>query len=245
MLWIRGALPPPPRVAIVGSRAATPYGLDHAERLAHDLSRMGYTIVSGLAHGIDAAAHRGAHAAAGPGVAVLAGGVDRITPPHHESLGRDVLARGALIAEHPPGEPPFRGRFLRRNRLIAAFAAATIVVEAARKSGALSTAAAARRLNRHVFAFPGDVDRATSAGCNGLIAGGARVCTCAADVARVVAPPVSTASRLRATMGDTPRSLAELASGAGLSEPETLRLLLRMQWAGEIRALPGQKWMRA
>lgn len=244
-VWIRGTLPPPPRIAIVGARAATPYGIEHAERLAHDLGRLGFAIVSGLARGIDAAAHRGALRGEAPGVAVLAGGVDRITPRHNEALGQSVLRNGAVIAEQPPGTSPLRAMFVQRNRLVAALCRATIVVEAARRSGALSTAAAARRLGRAVLALPGDVDRPTSRGCNDLIAGGARVCQSVADVLATVAAPESSMSRLRRHVHRRPRTLAAIAQAAGLSEREALAVLLRLQWAGQVRATPGQRWVLA
>src|SRR6185503_14015424 len=133
----------------------------------------GFTVVSGLARGIDAAAHRGALDAGAGTVAVLPGGLDAIAPRHHRGLAEEIATRGGLLTEVASGEP-HPGHFIRRNRLIAALGAATLVVEAAERSGALSTAAAARRLGRPVLAVPGDVDRATSRGCHALIRAGAR-----------------------------------------------------------------------
>src|SRR5439155_1170886 len=175
VIHVRGALPPAGAraVAIVGSRAATPYGLERAGRLAADLARLGLVIVSGLARGIDAAAHRCALEAGGVTVAVLPGGLDAITPATHLGLAQRIARRGALLSEWPAAYGVRPGLFVRRNRLIAALSQATVVVEAAEKSGALSTAAVARRLGRPLLAVPGDVDRPTSRGCNALLRAGA------------------------------------------------------------------------
>lgn len=175
------------RAAIVGSRAATPYGLGFARRLASDLAGLGFTVVSGLARGIDAAAHVGALEAGGRTIAVLPGGLGAITPPGHTALAARIAERGALISEWPEEYPVLRAMFLRRNRLIAALSLATIVVEAAARSGALSTAAVARRLGRACLAVPGDVDRPTSRGCHALIRSGAAVCETASDVLAAIA----------------------------------------------------------
>jgi DNA processing protein len=175
-------------VAIVGSRAASRYGMAQAQRLAGDLAHIGITVVSGLARGIDAAAHRGALAAGGSTIAVLPGALDHVTPHYHRDLAADVAARGALLSEHEHGAPRFKSAFLARNRLIAALAGATVVIEAAERSGAISTAAAARRLGRPVLAFPGEVDRDTAKGCHALIKTGAHLCEGAADVLAVLGP---------------------------------------------------------
>jgi len=199
-LWIAGAPPPGPWVAIVGSRAASPYGLAIAHRIAGDLARLGIAVVSGLARGIDAAAHRGALAAGGPTIAVLPSGLDCITPPAHEPLAREIARGGALLTEIASGGPRYRSEFLHRNRLIAATARATVVVEAAESSGALSTAAVARRLGRPVLAVPGDVDRPTSRGANALLRAGAQVCEGAADVLAALQAPAGP----RTAVGHTP-----------------------------------------
>ncbi|TMQ71408.1 MAG: DNA-protecting protein DprA [Candidatus Eisenbacteria bacterium] len=174
-VWALGAeLPAVARaVAVVGSRAASRYGLDQAARLAHDLARLGLVVVSGLARGIDAAAHRAALAAGGRTVAVLPAGLDAITPRHHRPLAAEIARQGTLLTEWERGEPAGKGVFVQRNRLIAALAGATVVVEAAVHSGALTTAAFALRLGRPVLAVPGDVDRETARGVHGLIRGGA------------------------------------------------------------------------
>ncbi len=252
VLWGRGRWPlAGPAVAIVGSRAATTYGRGIARRLAADLAAQGVVVVSGLARGVDAAAHEGALDAGGRTIAVLPGGVDRIVPASHHALATRIMERGACVSEQPPGAAPFRGRFIERNRLIAALAGATVVVEAARVSGALSTARAARRLGRALFAVPGDVDRETSRGCHALLRDGARLCEGAADVLAALerAPGARADSgaleRVAAALSTTPRSVEHLARVAGVAPHEAARLLLRLGWSGVAVAHPGQRWMRA
>lgn len=194
-LWLRGepdltALAAR-SVAVVGARAATAYGERVAGDLGAGLADRGVTVVSGGAFGVDVAAHRGALAAGGRTVALLAGGIDRPTPAGNLAvLERIVDDGGALVAESPPGTPPSRARFLQRNRVIAALAGATVVVEAAWRSGALSTAARAAELLRPVGAVPGPITSMASAGCHRLLRDGAAVCvTDAAQVAELLDPP--------------------------------------------------------
>ncbi|MFC8408955.1 DNA-processing protein DprA [Arthrobacter sp. NPDC057259] len=194
-LWWRGVeqeLPPPAKaVAIVGSRDSTSYGSSVTADLAYALAQRGFTIVSGGAYGIDAHAHRAALAGATglPTVAVMAGGVDRFYPSGNEDLLRTVANQGAVLAEVPPGSAPTRYRFLQRNRIIAALAGATVVVEARWRSGALNTAHHAETLGRAVGAVPGSVHSANSAGCHRLLREGGAVCvTDAAEIAELVSP---------------------------------------------------------
>jgi len=172
-LWLRGRADLRHRclhaVAIVGTRAASPYGVRVAADLGAELAERGWTVISGGALGVDGAAHRGALAADGWTIAVLAGGVDRFYPSRHEALFREIIEQGLLVGECPPGTDPGRLRFLIRNRLIAALARGTVVVEAAARSGALNTAAHARRLGRPLMAVPGPVDSPTSVGCHKLL----------------------------------------------------------------------------
>lgn len=156
-------------VALVGSRAATEYGLRTAADLADGLAQRGFTVTSGAAYGIDGAAHRAALAADGPSVAVLACGADRHYPMPHRALIDAVAGTGAVVSESPPTGAPYRWRFLARNRLIAAMSRATVVVEAGLRSGSLSTAREARELHLPVGAVPGPVSSATSAGCHRLV----------------------------------------------------------------------------
>lgn len=170
-------------VAVVGSRAATAYGLSVAADLGEGLVSRGVTVVSGAAFGIDAAAHRGALAGGGPTIAVLARGLDRAYPQAHEGLLREVANHGAVVGELPPGWAPYRQRFLARNRLIAAMSVGTVVVEAGLRSGSLNTAKEARRLVRHLAAVPGPVTSVQSAGCHQLVRDkGATLVTDAAEV---------------------------------------------------------------
>lgn len=189
-LWVRGGRLRPRldrSVAVVGSRAGTAYGEHVAADIAAGLVDRSVAVVSGGAYGIDAAAHRGALAARGCTVAVLAGGVDRFYPAGNADLLAAIEGAGAVVAEVPPGSAPMRSRFLSRNRLIAAMTRGTVVVEAAWRSGALSTAARAAALLRPVGAVPGPVTSMVSAGCHRLLRDGAAVCvTDAAEVAELV-----------------------------------------------------------
>lgn len=175
-----------PTVAVVGTRAATPYGRRLARTMAADLARAGCCVLSGLALGIDACAHEGALEAGGATIGVLGGGHDRFFPRRNRELAeRMVAAGGAVLSPFPPEEPAYPGRFLERNGIVAALADAVVVVEAPARSGALNTAGwAAGRIA--VLAVPGDVDRAHSAGCLSLIRDGATLARGAADVLEAI-----------------------------------------------------------
>ena len=197
-LWARGdvgrGLPPLSRTAaVVGSRDSTGYGVSVAGDLAAGLVTRGWTVVSGGAYGIDAQAHRAALATGGTGetptIAVMACGADRYYPSGNEDLLREVVRRGVLLSEVPPGSSPTRWRFLQRNRIIAALSAVTVVVEARWRSGALNTAHHAAALGREVGAVPGSVYSANSAGCHRLLRDGSAVCvTDAAEVIELGGP---------------------------------------------------------
>jgi len=194
LLYLRGELTPADAdaVAIVGSRACTAYGRRVAERLAAGLARAGRTVVSGLARGIDGAAHRGALEAGGRTVAVLAGGLSRIYPPEHADLADGVAGRGCLVSETPMTVAPQPGMFPARNRVISGLSRAVIVVEAGERSGALITVEHAAEQGREVFAVPGPVDSPASAGCLELLRTGAKLVRSAEDVIddlRGIAPP--------------------------------------------------------
>jgi DNA processing protein len=195
-LWARGPYPVAELgvrcVAVVGARAATPYGDHLAVELGHDLAAHGMAVVSGGAFGIDAAAHRGALSADGITVLVAANGLDTAYPRAHERLFERIAETGLVVSESPPGSLPHRHRFLSRNRLVAAFAAGTVVVEAAARSGALNTAGHCQLLGRPLMAVPGPVTSALSVGCHALLRHPTRpaaLVTSAADVLALVGPP--------------------------------------------------------
>ena len=175
ILFCRGELLPADElaVAIVGTRHATPYGLQQAERLAYSLARAGVTIVSGLARGIDAAAHEGALSGGGRTIAVLGGGLAQMYPAEHGGLAKAIAADGAVISEHPPMTKTKPGLFPQRNRIVAGLSLATLVIEAPERSGSLITARLAYEQNRDVMALPGPVTSRASRGCNQLIRDGA------------------------------------------------------------------------
>lgn len=267
-LWVRGTVDDATlrdrlrrSVAVVGARACTAYGEHVTAELAAGLAAEGWCVVSGGAYGVDAVAHRSALAVRGPTVAFLAGGVDRLYPAGNTALLRAVVDGGALVSEVPPGSVPAKVRFLQRNRLIAAVARATVVVEAAWRSGALSTARHAAGLLRPVGAVPGPVTSASSAGCHRLLRDGAAVCV--TDVAEVLelvgpSPAPEPASDQRAgdglglvarrTLDALPLRRAapeeSVARTAGLSEREVRAALGRLELAG-LAHRDGAAWRRA
>lgn len=174
LLFVRGSIPQLPGVAVVGTRRCTSYGSGIAEAYGRAIAGAGWPVVSGLARGIDGSAHRGTVDAQGCGVAVLGSGIDVMYPREHGRLAQDLIRHGgAVVSESPPGTPPEAWRFPPRNRIISGLAGAVVVVEATVKGGARITAEAALVHGRQVFAVPGDIGRATSAGCNLLIRDGA------------------------------------------------------------------------
>lgn len=209
ILFVRGEILPQDAlaVAIVGSRHATHYGLAQAERLAGGLARAGLTIISGLARGIDAAAHRGALAAGGRTLAVLGSGVLNMYPPEHAALADEVVARGAVISESPPRSPPLSGAFPQRNRIISGMSLGVLVVEASVRSGALISARHAMEQGREVFAVPGRVDNRMSHGCHRLIRDGAKLVETVDDVLEEFGPLVAPA---QSAQGDAVHHPAEL-----------------------------------
>ena len=179
-----------PALAIVGSRNPTRGGVQNAYEFAKYLGGAGFCIVSGLAQGIDAAAHRGALDAGVPTVAVLGHGIDRVYPAANRQLAGRIADQGALVSEYPLGSPPRREHFPQRNRLISGLALGTLVVEAARQSGSLISARLAAEQGREVFAIPGSIHNPLSRGCHQLIRQGARLVECAADIVTELAPVV-------------------------------------------------------
>lgn len=261
ILFIRGQLLPQDAVAIamVGSRHATQYGLAQAERLAARLARAGVTIISGLARGIDAAAHKGALSAGGRTIAVLASGLESIYPPEHASLADEVAGHGALVSESPPAGLPRSGSFPRRNRLISGLSLGVLVVEAAKDSGALITAGHASEQGRDVFAVPGRVDSRMSHGCHRLIRDGAKLVETAEDVLEELGPLVAPASAAdgqelhhpaelllndleRQVLGvieSSPTPIDEVISKSGLSPAQVLATLSVLEMRHLVRRLSG------
>lgn len=184
VLWVLGdvSLLNQPSVAMVGARNASSLGVRMARRLAQGLAEAGFTVISGLARGIDAAAHEAALEVSGATVAVMAGGIDVIYPPENEALAREIAAKGCRISEHPPGLEPQARHFPLRNRIVAGLAGAVVVVEAAAKSGSLITARAALDYGREVLAVPGHPFDARASGCNMLIRDGAALVRGTSDV---------------------------------------------------------------
>lgn len=249
-------------LAIVGSRHATPYGREVAERLAFELAARGVTIVSGFARGIDTVAHRGALAAGGRTIAVLGSGVDVIYPPENRKLVSRVLERGALVSQFPMGTAALAGHFPLRNRTIAGLALGTIVVEAADRSGALITAGHAGELGREVFAVPGPVTSEMSRGTHRLIQDGAtlvqgwedvvvelperwRRCLKEPEVARGSMPAAEgDEERLLGLLGNEPVHIDQLIERSGVASGRTAGLLLKLELKGWVRQLAGQRYMR-
>lgn len=252
LLYVRGdigALGERP-IAIVGSRAATTYGRQVAASLAADLGAFGACVVSGLARGIDACAHAAALGAKAPTVAVIGSGLSALYPPYHALLADEIVASGgAVVSEFPPRLPARAHHFPMRNRIVAALARATIVVEAGRRSGALITARLADELGRPVFAIPGDVTRPTSAGTNDLIKDGVTLVTGGDDVAALLgwdtllaaqpamqAPgPDPVLDRLTASGVE----VGELAARCGMQLPALLAHLTLLELRGLARRMPG------
>lgn len=234
-------------VAIVGARAPTELGRATARRLAFDLARAGLAIVSGLARGIDAAAHEGALEAGGATIAFQACGPERVYPPAHRALAERIAAEGAVVTELPPGTPPLPAYFPLRNRLISALAEAVVVVEARERSGSLVTARCAADQGVDVLAVPGPLDAPTSLGTNRLIQSGAGLVIQAADVLGALGiaarPPARAASRgatplARALIGALRRgALArdELPAALGRPPAELAAALLELELAGRVR----------
>ena len=213
-----------PGIAVVGSRRATPYGIAVAERLAAGLAEAGLTVVSGLARGVDAAAHRAALEAGGRTVAVLGSAHDRMYPPEHRDLARACAASGAVLTEFPPGTRPLPHHFPRRNRIIAGLTLGTLVVEAAERSGSLATARHAVDSGREVFAVPGPIGSDTSAGCHALIRQGATLVTGVADIVEELGLPPGVAGSSAAPVDSQGRE-TETASRQPVPGTDAGRLL--------------------
>jgi DNA processing protein len=244
-----------PAVAIVGSRNATAQGMHDAEAFAHALSAAGLGVVSGLALGIDAAAHRGGLAERGSSIAILGNGPDICYPSRHRALAEALARRGCLVSEFPLGTAPTPGNFPRRNRLISGLALGVLVVEAALESGSLITARCALEQGREVFAIPGSIHSPFAKGCHWLIKEGAKLVECAEDVlvelgwktqepARTDARADAERDPLLRAMGHAPVSLDQLARDTGIEVARIAAGITRLELAGRVAALAGGRFQR-
>ena len=252
-----------PALAVVGSRNATAQGNGNAEQFAGSFSAAGLTIVSGLAQGIDAAAHRGGLSGEGSTIAVLGTGVDRIYPRINTPLGEEIASRGLLLSEFALGTKALAHNFPRRNRLISGLAQGCLVVEAALASGSLITARAAAEQGREIFAVPGSIHSPLSKGCHALIKSGAKLSESAEDVLselssfRRSGPAPTRATMMASTeagsdtdepllacMGFDPADVDSLCMRAGLPAEKISAELLRLELAGRVTALPGGLYQR-
>lgn len=257
LLFVKGRLDllNRPALAVVGSRNATPQGMKNAEAFSRSLSDCGLTIVSGLALGIDAAAHRGALAGASSTLAVAGTGLDIVYPARNRELAREIAQHGALVSEFPLGTPSKIQNFPRRNRIISGLAQGCLVVEAALQSGSLITARFAAEQGREVFAIPGSIHSPLSKGCHALIKQGAKLVESAQDIleelpgAPLTALPAPARSpesghSLLQHMGHDPVDIDTLAARSGLTSDSVCAMLLQMELEGAVASLAGGRYQR-
>ena len=262
LLYVRGRceLLNQASLAIVGSRNPTPQGIQNAENFAEALAAEGLVIVSGLALGVDAAAHRGALRAQGGSIAFIGTGIDRIYPARNLELAHQLARQGCVVSEFPLGTPAMAANFPRRNRLISGIARGVLVVEATPQSGSLITARLAGEQGREVFAIPGSIHSPQSRGCHQLIKQGAKLvetaedvrvelrwpATCAVDIPADPQPelPFTQDDPLLAVLGFDPCSLDELSGRSGLSIEVLSERLLQLELDGELCSLPGGRFQR-
>jgi DNA processing protein len=247
-----------PALAIVGSRNPTPQGADNARAFALHLARSGYTIVSGLALGVDGAAHEAALSAGGDAstIAVVGTGMDRVYPSRHRELAHRIAEQGLLLSEFDLATPPLRENFPRRNRLIAGLAQGTLVVEAALASGSLITARCAAEAGREVFALPGSIHSPQSRGCHALIKQGAQLVESAEDILAELRPaapalpldgeppPRDDGDPLLAALGHDPATLDALVARCGWPPEQLAARLLELELDGHVARLPGGLYQR-
>lgn len=263
-LWILGSITAADddAVAVVGSRRASGYGLAVAERLGRELAAVGLTVVSGLALGIDGAAHRGALAGGGRTIAVLGSGIDDIYPPRHRQLAAAIALQGAVISEFRPGTPPFAGNFPRRNRIVAGLVRAVVVVEAGEQSGSLITARLALEGGRDVYAVPGEVGLERTRGVHRLLKQGAGLVEGVEEVLlgsfpkrlasksetgqtrRSIDAPSSDSRHLLDCFDATVVPVDRLIELSCLAPARVLELLLDLEMSGRVRRHPGPAYSR-
>lgn len=257
VLFVRGELKPTDRlaVAVVGTRSPSYYGRQVAERLGRELAMAGVTVVSGLARGIDTAAHRGALAAGGRTIAVTGCGIDQCYPPENRKLCEEITMQGAVLSEFPLGVGPLAINFPRRNRVVSALSRAVVAVEAGERSGVLNTVSWAFEQGRDVYAVPGRITDVKSVGTNRLLRQGAKPLTDVADILSglgIVArqrPKGETGATAEEApvlefIGNDPVHIDELCDALSLPLPRLLGLLLQMELRGIVRQLPGKYFVR-
>ncbi len=261
LLYLRGQLPEQECFAIVGSRRATSAGLTLTRELANTLAQHEVCIVSGLARGVDSAAHRGALDAKGATIAVLGCGIDRIYPPENSKLFHEIQQKNAIITEYPPETPPLAGHFPGRNRIISGLSRGVLIVEAAEKSGSLITGDFALEQGRELFAIPGALQNPNSRGTNRLLKEGAQLVTEAYDILQSLWPNQPTrqkqsqhnnfADQLEGPalsvfqlLGHEPRHSDDIARECGLTPMELSAILLDLELRGGIQTLPGNHYIR-
>lgn len=258
VLYVRGNLPPAdmPRVAMVGSRMASAYGMNMAKTIARDLSKAGVCIVSGLAMGIDSAAHEGALQGGAPTLAVLGNGLSHVHPKSNQKLAQRIIQSGALISEYAMDTDAMPAFFPQRNRIVSGLSKAVLVVEAAQKSGALITAAQAAEQGRDVFAVPGNIDALRSFGTNALIKDGAKLIASAEDVLDEIhfgktAKPVlkridltDEEEKIVSAVNQENTSADEILEQAGLPPQRALHLLFELEMKGVLKQSAGKNYSR-
>lgn len=243
-------------LAVVGSRNATPQGIGNAEEFSNALSDAGLCIISGMAHGIDAAAHRGALRGQGSSIAVVGTGLDKVYPAANRKLAHQLATQGALVSEFPLGTPPIGSNFPRRNRLISGMSIGCLVVEASQQSGSLITARQAMEQGRDVFAIPGSIHSPQSRGCHKLIKQGAKLVETAQDILEELASQLPTIKPqlpqsdlpqfedLPGKIGFDPVSMDTLCLRTGLTVSQLSAMLLTLELEGRVATLPGGLYQR-
>ncbi len=261
LLYTKGnrALLDQPALAVVGSRNATAQGIGHAEAFSQAISAAGLCIVSGMAHGIDSAAHRGGLRERGSSIAVVGTGLDRVYPAVNRELAHALATGGLLISEFPLGTPPLAANFPRRNRIISGLALGCLVVEASVQSGSLITARMALEQGREVFAIPGSIHSPQAKGCHALIKQGAKLVEGAQDIldelacyfpgGAIAAPPPPDGAALQehpvlGCLGFDPQGMDTLAERSGLTVEALSAILLQLELEGRVAVLPGGLYQR-